>query len=208
MLTYEQMNQLLEGLSELHQTMLLLDALAGLRRCELFALRRMDVDLEHREIHVRQRVYNGQMDSPKSTTSIRDLLIPPKLAQRLQALLRKSSGEPSALLFPGKNGRPLSATTVMRRVIKPALKKLGLPDVSWHSFRRTLGTWLRHRNAHVKTIKEQLGHANPATTLDLYIGSVSDDRRAVIDEIEGQLSFGPKRTQIRRRRGKVLELSA
>jgi integrase len=75
-LTYQQMTKLLEALSEPYKTMVQLVVLTGMRRCELFALRRMDVDLEQAVIHIRQRVYRGQIDTPKSTMSIRELPLP------------------------------------------------------------------------------------------------------------------------------------
>lgn len=180
-LSLAEIGRLLQELKEPYQTMVSMAVLTGMRRCELFALRWSDVDFDQLVIHVRQRVYRNQIDTPKGRGSIRNLPLPSGLTARLLALRDAAAATPPGLVFPGRKGKPLSATTVARRVLKPALQKLGLPEVSWHGFRRTLGTWMREQNVHVKTIQEQLGHANAATTLDLYVGSLSDERRRAIE---------------------------
>jgi integrase len=61
-----------------------------------------------------------------------------------QSLLdyRKSETE-DALVFAGRNGKPLDAKNVLRQILKPTCARLELPPITWHSFRHThaIGTY-------------------------------------------------------------------
>ena len=70
-LTGEQGAQLLETLPPLGRTMAGLALLSGLRRGELFALRWDNVDFRQGCLTVRQAVYEGRFDTPKTQTGLR-----------------------------------------------------------------------------------------------------------------------------------------
>jgi integrase len=44
---------------------------------------------------------------------------------------------PEDLVFATTKGTPLDETNLMRRLIKPVAKELGMPWLSWHVFRHT-----------------------------------------------------------------------
>jgi integrase len=172
-------------------------AATGLRRCELFVLERRDVDLDKRVIHVRRRVYRGQVDSPKSRRSIREVPIPDWLVEQLGQRLEETDAGENSPLFPGPNGKPLSATTAARKVLHPALEKLELPRFSWQCFRRSLATWLIEAGVPIKTVQELLGHASATTTLEFYVESRWESRRQAIDDVGRILDpNGPKSARV------------
>ncbi len=94
----------------------------------------------------------------------------------------------------------MSPTTVARNVLRPALRRLGLPDVSWQCFRRSFGTWLVERGVPINAVQALLGHASPSTTLEFYVESVWESRRKTIDEV-GQIldPNGPKLARRKKR---------
>jgi integrase/recombinase XerD len=51
-----------------------------------------------------------------------------------------------------------------------------------HWFRHTYATWLLRRGAGMETVKELLGHASVATTIDAYGHLTVEDARAVLEE--------------------------
>lgn len=87
----------------------------------------------------------------------------------------------------------MSPSTVARIGLRPVLRELGFPEVSWHCFRRTLATLLSEQGAQVRTVPEQLGHASGTTTLEFYVQAVSGSRRQAIEQIGRILDpNGPK----------------
>src|ERR1700761_5339319 len=105
---------------------------------ELLALRWQDINFDKGSFSVRQTVYEGYFDVPKSKRSKRTLPLGPVCAQ-IFASLRKPDVSPSALVFSTRNGSPLSRRNLLNRQLKPACKSLGLTDANWH--------WLRHAHA-------------------------------------------------------------
>lgn len=47
---------------------------------------------------------------------------------------------PEDLVFASRNGTPLNERSLLRRALKPAGEKLGIPWLSWHVFRHTHAT--------------------------------------------------------------------
>jgi integrase len=192
-LTPDQVKQLLPLLREPCHTVVATAIATGMRRCELFALRWSDVDLEKSVIHARQRIYKGLIDTPKTPRSIRDLPIPRWLTEKLLQHRDRTSGSPASFVFGGSEGKPLNAVSMCQRVLQPALSALGLPRVSWHCFRRTLATWLSEQGTQIKTTQELLGHSSVNTTLEYYVQSLTESRKQAIEMI-GRLMdpIGPR----------------
>jgi integrase len=182
-LTPDQVKQLLPSLREPCHTAVATAIATGMRRCELFALRWSDVDLEKSVIHVRQRIYKGLIDTPKTPRSIRDLPIPRWLTEKLLQRRDHTNGSPASYVFEGSDGKPLNAVSMCQRVLQPALSALGLPRVSWHCFRRTLATWLSEQGTQIKTTQELLGHSSVNTTLEYYVQSLTESRKQAIEMI-------------------------
>jgi integrase len=108
-------------------------AMTSLRVGEVLALRWKNVDFEKSLIRVREAVYEGNLSSPKSKSSIRDIPIGPTLKR---ALLERRNGAPADIfVFASRNGTPLDSHNLLGRVLEPACKRAGLPLISWHSFR-------------------------------------------------------------------------
>jgi integrase len=104
----ERIQQLLEALPEPSRSIACLLAWTGLRIGELLALRWRDVDLEQRVLHVRQTVYEGHFDEPKSRSSQRTVPFGPK-AIALIAARRPEKIAPDALVFSTRQGTAVPA---------------------------------------------------------------------------------------------------
>ena len=78
-------------------------------------------------LHIRQKVWNGQIQSfLKTENGIRDIDLPTSIA----AMLKKFVGDrTSGLLFCSKNGLPLLQSNVLRLSLHPLLKKLNQPKI-------------------------------------------------------------------------------
>jgi integrase len=117
---------------------LLLTAIfTGLRASEIRGLRWLDVDIEKREIHVRQRADRfNQIGRPKSEAGERTVPIPPLVANTLKAWRlscpRPRTGEkdpkgtytteeirPEQLVFPNTLGKVESLSKIMQKGFQP-----------------------------------------------------------------------------------------
>jgi integrase len=76
---------------------------------------------------------------------------------------------PLDLVFSTSKGTPLSPRNLYNRALAPACDKLGLPSVSWHSFRHGNATLLGEVGESVKTALAILGHSDIETTLNTYM---------------------------------------
>ncbi|MGH9713868.1 MAG: tyrosine-type recombinase/integrase [Candidatus Acidiferrales bacterium] len=159
----EQIRQLIAELPEPCKSMVLIAVLTGLRRGELFALRWSAVDFERKLIHVRESVYEGQFNSPKTRSSFRKIPMGEALEQ-IFLLLKGKNEATSDLVFASKRGTALRPENTLKRVIHPACARIGLSKVGWHDLRHTSATLL-HEHEPLRVTQAILGHSDMQTTL-------------------------------------------
>lgn len=145
-------------------------ALTGIRVGELLGLRNGDLDLDAGLIRIRHNwSRDGQLTSPKTAASIRDLPLPHELASLLAPL--GARGDRDAWLFPSRSGRqPLSYWNLAKRGLKPALADAGLADegIRLHDLRHAAASLLIAAGLTPVEVAAQLGHADPGVTLKIY----------------------------------------
>jgi integrase len=151
-------------------------AMTGLRVGELLALRWQDIDFDKGFFSVKQTVYEGHFDVPKSKRSKRTLPLGPVCAQILTSL-RKPGVSPSTLVFSTRNGSPLSRRNLLNRQLKPVCKALGLTGANWHWLRHAHATLLDSVGAPLGTVQALLGHSSSAITRETYIDYARDIHR-------------------------------
>ena len=188
-LTWEQCQKLLAVLPEPVQTMAQVGIHTGLRVGEILGLRWQDVDFLKREIRIQQAAYRGSIGSPKTKGSKRTLPLPPPLAAALRRHY-EASPQRDGLVFPTRTGMPFSDCTLLSRFIKPAGKQIGVPWLSWHTFRRTHATLLSHVGASPKEAQAQLGHAHMSTTMDIYTQPIPSHQRAAVERLSQLVTNG------------------
>src|SRR5438067_13877141 len=74
-LTAAQATALLDALKLMARTMVGLAILSGIRRGELFGLRWRDIDGQDGTVTVREAVYEGHFDTPKTEAGVRRILL-------------------------------------------------------------------------------------------------------------------------------------
>jgi len=103
-----------------------LAAETGMRAGELCGLRIEDVDLEQCFVNVKQSVWRGKIQTPKTVNSIRQFAISPKLAFHLRAYLSTWRPNLLNLVFATKNGTPWDQNLIVKRKLHPLLESLGI----------------------------------------------------------------------------------
>jgi integrase len=179
----ERVKELIEKLAEPSRSIVSLLAMTGLRIGELLALRWQDVELQNGFLSVRQTVYEGHFDEPKSKRSKRRIPLGPICVETFAAL-KPTEAAPSALVFSARNGSPLCRRNLLNRQLKPVAKKLKLTGVNWHWFRHAHATLLDSTGAPVGTTQALLGHSSSEITRGTYIHSVPADARRAVEDVE------------------------
>lgn len=187
-LTPTQATALLAELPPLAQTMAGVAMLTGLRRGELFALRWQAVNLTEAHLTVQEAVYEGAFGTPKTDAGIRRVpLSEPAVALLGKWRARVKRTEPEALVFSTYSGKPISPNNVLRRWIFPACTRLGLPNATWLTFRRTYASWSHDKGVPGKVVAKLMGHTNAVVTLNVYTQVMDDSLRAAVDRIGKEL---------------------
>jgi integrase len=188
MIAGDDFTRLLKEVDEPYRMMIGLIAATGLRIGELLGLRWRALDLEVGTLNVRESVYEGKAQQPKTQKARRTIPLGPHAIALLKGhrdrATRKSADD---LVFPNKSGEPLRESKLLERVLQPAAERAGLGRVTWHQFRHIHSSLLNDLRVPVKIAQEQLGHASISTTLNIYTHVVDASHRAAIEQVERQL---------------------
>jgi integrase len=186
----EGLAKLLNELGEPHRTMVQLIAATGLRIGELLALRWSALDLDNGTLAVRESVFEGRFQLPKTAKALRTI---PLGSHAVATLSRHRDGssrtEPNDLVFGNRKGEPFRESKLLTRVLQPAAESAGLGRVTWHQFRHIHSSLLNDLRVPAKIAQEQLGHASISTTLGIYTHVVDASHRAAVASVEERL-FG------------------
>lgn len=197
-----QMLTLLEKEPIQYQTMITLLVYTGIRRGELCGLEWKDIDFENQVMHVvRSAQYIGNKTmitkEPKTKSGIRHFslsihaCILLKKYRRWQLEQKFNAGdrwEESDRLFTSWNGKPIHPDTVTDWFSK-FIKRSGLPYVTLHSLRHTNATLMIAEGTDVCTVSRRLGHANTATTLNIYAHALKSKDREAANTLDNVLEY-------------------
>src|SRR6266478_1635938 len=144
-----------------------------------------------------ETVYEGHFDEPKSRHSMRLIPLGPLAVAVLSERRKQGVVDSSSLVFPSRVGGTLDRRTLLSRQLKPVAKAAGLGNVTWHLLRHSNATLHDSLGTPLGTLQELLGHSSSEITRQLYVHSLSEDRRVAVEKLEA-LVFGPKWTQVSR----------
>jgi integrase len=194
----EEFANLVQLVSEPYATMLYVAVWTGLRVSEVIALKWRCIHAD--SITVQERYFRGDWSVPKTDSSAATIGVSPEVIARILRLknltveiraglaireykLVKSDG-PDDLVFQSvKDGKPMRDNNVLKRFIKPAARKLGLPFVNWRCLRTSHATWLVQAGADPKSVQGQMRHSRISTTMDIYAQIVPAAQRRAIEKL-------------------------
>ncbi len=157
----------------------------GLRPGEIFALQRKH--LQSKAVKIEQRVYAGNLDTPKSRASSRVAAIPATLISELRAWLTMLPPAADAWVFPSETVQsPMRPENVWRRWIGPRLEEIGLGWVNFQVLRRTHASLGRAAGVDPKVRADQMGNGI-GVNLDEYTVTALDQRSAAVELLEASV---------------------
>jgi integrase len=184
----EDLARLLKRLEEPYRTMVSLIAATGLRVGELLALRWSALDLEDGALAVRESVFEGKFQPPKTLKAVRTIPLGRHAIAALKSHReRVTRTAPADLVFGNRSGNPLRESKLLRNALQPAAEKAGLGRVTWHQFRHIHSSLLNDLKVPAKIAQEQLGHASISTTLNIYTHVVEASHRKAVEAVEERL---------------------
>jgi integrase len=169
---------MLEILPEPTKSIVTLIVFGSMRVGEALALRWNRISPDR--ISIVERVYDGEFDDVKTDSGERD--VPFDNAGAITSAFRqtwersKFRGRDD-LVFANKSGNPLDTHNLLRRHIKPAAMKLGLPKtIDFRSFRTMHASLMRRTGARPEVARDNMGHSETSMTLDGYSRTWWDER--------------------------------
>lgn len=132
----------------------------GVRLGEARLMRWEDLNLSRAHVIVR---------GTKTASSERDLNLPAWLVDRLRARALRRGAQ--GLVFASADGPevPMDHSN-LETSVRSILNEAGMPWAISHTFRRTVATMLHEGGVPLSKIADQLGHANPRMTAEVYLG--------------------------------------
>ena len=164
----------------------------GLRRSELLGLDWGDVDLENKVLHVRHSVVRvkGAGLVRQATTKTGDERHVPLPRFAVEMLIHRrdhwSGPNDAKVVFPSTTGT-LRDPDNFGKQWAAVRASLGFPDVSSHSFRKTVATVIDDSGLSARVGADQLGHARPSMTMDTYMarGVIHREVASALDKALG-----------------------
>jgi integrase len=181
-LEVEDLHRLFVELALRERSMIVCDALTGMRRSELMGLQWQDLDFIGRRINIVRSVVDQAIGKCKTETSRKPVVMDEHIAQALIAWRQESTYTSPAdwvwasTKMAGK--QPLWLSTIMRYHIQPAARRAGISKtIGWHTFRHTFSTLIKSLGVDAKVVQELLRHASFRTTMDGYTQALEQPKR-------------------------------
>lgn len=181
---------------------ILLSLFTGIRIGELCALQWDNISLLEKTVKIDKTMQRLQTDGavvnsktkihisePKSFASIRIIPLPDFIIE----LLNNHQGSKNEYFLTGEVKQFIEPRTMQNR-FKSYLKEADIDDANFHSLRHTFATRCIESGFDVKTLSEILGHSSVKITLDKYVHSSMEQKRANMNKLKlPQLCYSPSK---------------
>ena len=145
-----QVGQLLQNVPDQWKPMFTTAALTGMRLGERLAMPRENLDWDEAQYHVKERLFLGRFDTPKSIESPRPIDLSPAVLTALrthrsaQNLLKLSTGLYTDLdpVFAHENGKPTKEANAPRKVLRESNAAAEVPSITFHGLRHSYASLL------------------------------------------------------------------
>lgn len=141
----------------------------GMRIGELLTLTKFSIDLQN-------MIITGGI----KTDAGKDRVIP--VHPKIQEYIRQWYALPGSYLIQ-RNGQKIRTEYYRKSLFYPTLETLGIRKLNPHCTRHTFASLLNRVNANTKSIQELIGHADYATTANIYTHTDLDELRKAIESI-------------------------
>lgn len=186
----EEIKRLLDACLSAYRPLIATALYTGMRQSELLGLTWDDIDIPGGMVHVRAQLSRTRSGMPcrrvrlKTRSARRQIPLSPQLAALLRGHRETSTFNAAGdWVFATRNGTPFHQRNVQRSALSRAAHTAGLDHdgarLRFHDLRHTFASHLIvDLGLDVVQVSRILGHASPATTLDIYAHLFDDARHA------------------------------
>ena len=139
----------------------------GMRTSEIDGLQWKNIDLQRREIHIREALVNGVLGGTKTYGSDRTIQMNDRVYQAFLQQKSLNNGK-SDIVFCNRDGGPLDYRLVNKRVWHPILRFLGLTPRRAYQTRHTAATLWLAAGENPEWVARQLGHSTTEMLFRVY----------------------------------------
>ena len=161
----------------------------GMRQGELLALTTEDIDLCRGVVHITKTCtyMNGQdiISTPKTKKSIRDVGMPPFLAEEVDYYIRHEKKAAGSRLF-------CRNYHYLRRRMSWGCRQSGVRLIRTHDLRHSHVSLLINHGFSALDIADRVGHESVTTTLDIYSHLFPDQQQVLVDKLEQLNQYHPQ----------------
>lgn len=181
----EQVQKLVDEIPGPYKAAVVLAAWSGLRRGEILALRRDDLDLEAATVSVHRNQVEllagrQRFDSrPKTDAGYRTIALPPHVLPVLKAHLEQYAGP--RRLFVSSTGGLMPGDT-LTQAFSRARDRVGMDGFRFHDLRHTGQTLAAATGATLADLMKRLGHSSPAAAMR-YLHTVNGRDEAIAEAL-------------------------
>lgn len=191
-LTKDEIDRLVPLFPEYYRLCIRLSLLVGgLRIGEICGLQLRDIDLDHGLLYVRHSVDRSptdlgsyQLADVKTPRSNRVVPIPASAVAMIREHIEKfcPDREPGTMLFHSiRDASKLLGPTTIQRQFRTARKKIGRPDITFHSLRSTHATMFMLEGGTLRETMNELGHVDVDVAINCYQRIVPRHQREVAE---------------------------
>jgi integrase len=182
-LTLEETRRILAAAPEPYRTFYWLAAETGMRAGELCGIQVDDIDLNRGLVSVRQNVWHGELQDPKSENAVRTFAISSRLREHLRGFLAGWRRNPERLVFATRNGTPWDTNLHVKRKFRPLLRKLGIQECGLHAFRHANASLMDELSVPMKVRQQRLRHSDPRLTMNTYTHMAGADDERIAEQL-------------------------
>jgi len=186
-LTLEQLISLAIACAPYSELVLFL-GLTGVRFGEGVGLKVSCVDFDNNGIKIRETLSEVggafHTDTPKNHKK-REIVAPQYLMDSLKVLCEGKNADDYVFTTP--KGTPVRNANFAKRYYKPALNRLRLPEIRIHDLRYTAAAITRSSGGDLFDMKEQVGHSDIRTTINIYGRIFKEDKAQIAQNLNSKL---------------------
>jgi integrase len=180
----EEVEPYINALDLRERVIALLAIFVGLRPGEILAHKRRHVSGDCIKARIEQRLYRGDIDTPKTTNSTRTVAIPPKTARQFREWMELVDADPEAWVFASENpATPMWRDNVWYRHMKPRLEAVGLAWATFQVLRRAHASLGHDARIDPKVAADQRGHGI-GVAIDVYTKAALSRRAEAAEQLE------------------------
>ena len=161
-------------------------AYAGLREGEVRGLDWTDYDFVSgvKSLDVNKSVWRGHLKRPKTLASEDNVPVIKPLAAILDEYRQSMRNPQAGPMFVSDDGSLLDLDKLGTRLIRPAIRTIGMTWHGWHAFRRGIASNLFALGVNEKIVQRILRHSKPHVTKERYIKAFDSDVIAAMRKME------------------------